>query len=142
MFGTRHRIQRIQPIQPKRRSELQLGPSLPHAPGVRMTGVKQTPSNYDHVVLHSVREWHHFYELTWLRSPWELLVAWHGTWYQVPGTWYQVLGTWYQVPAKYLVLGTSYQVLGTWYQVLGAEYSVIGTRFRVNPPWAKGSAEE
>ena len=22
-------------------------------------------------LLHSVREWHHFYELTWLRSPWE-----------------------------------------------------------------------
>ena len=24
-------------------------------------------------LLHSVREWHHFYELTWLRSPWEPL---------------------------------------------------------------------
>ena len=22
-------------------------------------------------ILHSVREWHHFYELAWLRSPWE-----------------------------------------------------------------------
>ena len=26
-------------------------------------------------LLHSVREWHHFYELTWLRSPWEPLVT-------------------------------------------------------------------
>ena len=24
-------------------------------------------------LLHSIREWHHFYELTWLRSPWEPL---------------------------------------------------------------------
>ena len=33
-------------IQRKWCHDLQLRPSLPHAPGVRMTGVKQTPSNY------------------------------------------------------------------------------------------------
>ena len=36
-------IPRIPRIQ---RSGLQLGPHLPHAPGARMTVVKQTPSNY------------------------------------------------------------------------------------------------
>ena len=33
------------PDPPDRRSELRLRPSLPHAPGARITGVKQTPSN-------------------------------------------------------------------------------------------------
>ena len=42
------RIYRIQPIQPIfsiRCQRLRLGPYLPHAPGVRMTVVKLTPSN-------------------------------------------------------------------------------------------------
>ena len=33
------------PDLPDRRSELRVGASLPHAPGVRMMVVKQTPSN-------------------------------------------------------------------------------------------------
>ena len=45
-FGTHSRIQRIHRIHPKRCSELRLRPSLPHAPGARMTAVKQTPSKY------------------------------------------------------------------------------------------------
>ena len=44
------------PDQPKWRSELPSRPSLPHAPGFRMTVVKQTPSNYSilYYVVHGI----------------------------------------------------------------------------------------
>ena len=48
-FGTIYRIQRIQRIHRILRKRWQQGqgrPPFPHAPGARMTVVKQTPSNY------------------------------------------------------------------------------------------------
>jgi len=43
LFGT---CMAVPWVPPKWRHEVLLGPPLPHAPGVRMTRVSQTPSNY------------------------------------------------------------------------------------------------
>ena len=46
LFGICQRCPRCPRSQRKWCQQVLLRPSLPHTPGVRMTGVKQTPSNY------------------------------------------------------------------------------------------------
>ena len=46
LFGICIPVPRVPRVPPKWCHEVLLGPSLPHAPGVRMTGVEQTPSSY------------------------------------------------------------------------------------------------